>query len=486
MKSLNVLFLCSEAAPLIKVGGLGDVAGSLPAALRVLTEGPDVRVCLPLYKSIRHLGLGLTPAASFEISHKDGPLQVEVFQSTVNGVPFYFINGAPIHSSDSVYSGNNYQDGLKFTFLSLAAMELARMIDWRPDIIHAHDWHTAPAVYQLSRVRKTDDFFRRTRSLLTVHNLPYLGAGAEDALTEFGLPPVRDSILPVWANGLPLPLGLLSADKINTVSPGYAEEILTTEFGSGLEEFLMDRQADISGILNGLDQVSWDPEIDSAIPVNYAANSLDSRVKNKISLQAELGLDIDPHKPLLAMINRMDYQKGVDLVPDALREIMDLDWQAVILGTGDPGLESAAKQLDNDYAQAVTILKYSDTLARRIYGSSDIILIPSRYEPCGLTQMIGMRYGCVPLARSTGGLKDTIIDYHSNRRAQSTGFLFPQVSSTALAQTIRRALDIYPDKRRWTGLQRRGMKSNFSWEKSALKYLNLYNELHNLELKIEN
>ncbi len=240
MKSLNVLFLCSEAAPLIKVGGLGDVAGSLPAALRALPGGPDVRVCLPLYKSIRQLNLGLTPAASFEISHKDGPLRAEVFQSSVDGVPFYYIDGAPIHSSDSVYSGNNDQDGLKFTFFSLAAMELARMIDWRPDIIHAHDWHTAPAVYKLSRVRKEDDYFHRTRSLLTVHNLPYLGAGSENALTEFGLPPARDSILPVWANGLPLPLGLLSADKINTVSPGYAEEILTTEFGSGLGGIFID------------------------------------------------------------------------------------------------------------------------------------------------------------------------------------------------------------------------------------------------------
>ncbi len=247
----------------------------------------------------------------------------------------------------------------------------------------------------------------------------------------------------------------------------------------------MTRQTDISGILNGLDQKCWDPEIDSDILHNYAADSLDNRVKNKISLQEELGLDIDPNKPLLAMINRMDYQKGVDLVPDALREIVDLDWQAVILGTGDPELESAAKQLDSDYAQVVTVLKYSDRIARRIYGSSDIILIPSRYEPCGLTQMIGMRYGCVPLARSTGGLKDTIIDYHSNRRAQSTGFLFQQVSSSALAKTIRRALDIYPDKRRWTGLQRRGMKADFSWEKSARKYWNLYKELQERTLNVQ-
>lgn len=485
MKPLKVLFLCSEASPLIKVGGLGDVAGSLPAALRDLPEGPDIRVCLPLYPAIKDMDLDLAPIASFELVHRGGSVLAEVFQGVVNGVPFYFFNGSPVASSRLVYSGDNYQDGTKFAFLSLAVMELTKTIKWKPDIIHAQDWHTAPAIYYLHRIRKKDDFYARTRSLLTVHNLPYLGQGAEQAMSEFGLPPVRGSALPIWASGLPLPLGLLTADRINTVSPGYAKEMLTVEFGAGLEKFLMTRREDLSGILNGLDLKSWDPENDPALPFNYAAACLKDRGKNKIRLQDELGLERDPQKPLLAMINRMDTQKGVDLVPDALRALRDFDWQAVILGTGDPELERAAKQLDNDYPQVTAILKYDDALARRIYGGSDIILIPSRYEPCGLTQMIGMRYGCVPLARATGGLMNTIIDYDSNHREDSTGFLFNQASSRALAKAIKRALDVYSDKRRWGGLQRRGMRVDFSWEKSARKYLELYKELQELRLKVE-
>ena len=426
------------------------------------------------------MGLNLTPAASFVVSHRDGPLQAEVFQGIVNAVPYYFINGPPIASSNDVYSGDNYQDGVKFTFFSLAAMELARVLNWKPDIIHAQDWHTAPAVYKLYRDRKEDDSFIRARSLLTVHNLPYLGHGAGEAMAEFGIPAARDSALPKWTRGLPLPLGLLTADKINTVSPGYAEEIFTAEFGAGLEDFLKSRREDISGILNGLDLISWDPENDPELPLNYAVDSLENRAENKILLQAELGLERDPQIPLLAMINRMDLQKGVDLVPDALRNLKGSEWQTVILGTGDPELEKAVKQLDNDYAQVSALLKYDGSLARRIYGASDIILIPSRYEPCGLTQMIGMRYGCIPLARSTGGLKDSIIDYHSNRGTESTGFLFDQAAPPALTKAIQRALDIFSDKRRWAGLQRRGMKADFSWEKSAREYLKLYIELSHL------
>lgn len=474
MKPLKVLFLCSEAAPLIKVGGLGDVAGSLPGALRSLPAGPDVRVCLPLYQPIQESGLELSPIASFEIAHQDGPLRAEVFESSLNGVPFYFFQGLPVASSSEIYSGDNHLDGLKFTFFSLAALQFARILDWKPDILHAQDWHTSPAVYNLHRIRKTDPFYNQTRSLLTVHNLPYLGHGAERALVEFGLPPARESALPNWAQGLPLPLGLLAADKINTVSPGYAQEMLTAEFGAGLEGFLKTRANDLSGIVNGLDQEDWDPEFDSRLVNNYTAGDLTQRVLNKTHLQREAGLEIDPKRPVLAMINRMDYQKGVDLVPDALRALPDQEWQMIILGTGDRDLENAARQLGNDYPQVASILKYDGGLARRIYSGSDLILIPSRYEPCGLTQMIGMRYGCVPLARSTGGLKDTILPYD---KKGSTGFLFEEATPQALSQAIQQALQVYSDQRRWRGLQRRGMKADFSWERSAQKYHQLYLEL---------
>jgi len=481
---MRILFLAAEAAPLVKIGGLGDVAGSLPAALQALPESPDIRLALPLYPSIKESGISLSPVSSFEIPHSQDPLPTEIFSSEVNGIRTYFIDGPPVATSPKIYSGDNHLDGAKFTFFSLAALKMCKKLNWRADILHAHDWHAAPAAYNLRLIREKDQFYQNTRSLLTVHNLPYLGYDTESILTAFGLPRAHMSPLPEWAEGLPLPLGLLTADKINTVSPGYAGEILTPEFGAHLEGFLQTRQNDISGILNGLDMEAWDPETDPHLPVNYAVKSLLSRKENKLKLQEELGLAKDPDTPLLAMINRMDYQKGVDLVTDALRQIDDLDWQAVILGTGDPLLEEAVQELDNAYPQVRAVLKYDGILARRIYGGSDLILIPSRYEPCGLTQMIGMRYGCIPLARETGGLRDTIIDYRQNAK-ESTGFLFENPSSSKLAETIRDALEVYQDKRRWRGLQRRGMKVDFSWEKSARKYMNLYEEILKIEDEIK-
>jgi starch synthase len=356
-------------------------------------------------------------------------------------------------------------------------MELLKSLNWKPDIIHAHDWHTAPAVYKLRLVREQEDFYQKTKSLLTIHNLPYLGHDTSSALQEFGLPRAHMSALPNWAKHLPLPLGLLTADKINTVSKGYASEILTPEFGANLEGFLKTREIDIVGILNGLDQESWDPGTDPHLIKNYTFSTLDIRQENKVELLKDLDLDPDPQIPLLAMINRMDLQKGVDLVPDALKKVADLDWQAVILGTGDPRLEGTARQLDKDFPRVRSIIRYNGELARRIYGGSDIILIPSRYEPCGLTQMIGMRYGCVPLARATGGLRDTIQDYDQTQPGMGTGFLFEKASSHKLSEAIRKALKVFNDQRRWKGIQRRGMKKDFSWRSSAEEYYKLYSEM---------
>jgi len=479
---MKILFLASEAFPLVKIGGLGDVAGSLPPAIKKYKPSVDIRLVLPYYPTLDLLPESLEPAASFTIAHQDGAYLTEVFQTQLEGVSTYLISGPPVEVSQEVYSGDSYLDGSKFTFFSLAAMALARSLNWRPDIIHAHDWHASPAVYNLSLIRSHDDFFRETRSLLTVHNLPYLGYDAGEALSRFGLPPAQGSPLPYWADHLPLPLGLLTADKINTVSEGYAQEMLSPEYGTGLQDFLRNRQKDLSGILNGLDMDSWNPATDRALDSRYSVDSLVKRTDNKTALQIELGLEPNPQIPLIAMINRLDHQKGVDLVPDALRAIRDLSWQAVILGTGDPALEDSARKLDREFSQIRSVIRYDDGLARRIYAGADLILIPSRYEPCGLTQMIAMRYGCVPLARATGGLKDTIQDYHHGRRSRSTGFLFEEASPWDLSACLKRALDVYRDKRRWQGLQRRGMKQNFSWKKSAEAYLQLYQDLENLHL----
>jgi starch synthase len=248
---------------------------------------------------------------------------------------------------------------------------------------------------------------------------------------------------------------------------------MTPEFGTGLHEFLQSRSEDVSGILNGLDQERWNPQTDPALITNYSIESLDVRTSNKTALQAELDLEIDPQIPMLAIISRFDPQKGIDLLPDALRAVSDQPWQAVILGTGAPYLERTMQDLEVEFSGRLrSIIRFDSNLSRRIYASADALLIPSRYEPCGLTQMIAMRYGCVPVAHATGGLRDTILDYADF--GQSTGFLFQGLTADTLAIAIRRSLAVYAEHDLWLGLQTRGMLKDFSWQASAKKYLDLY------------
>lgn len=469
----KVLLISAEATPFFKIGGLGDVGGTLPLALRALPKAPDVRLVLPLHTPLNRTAYDLRPAAEFSVPHPDGGIPAQAYRVSVEGLPVYLIYGSPIAEHPAVYTADPAVDGHKFVFFSLAALELARALDWQPDILHAQDWHTAPAVYALKA--RPDEFFAKTRTLLTVHNLPYLGQGAEGAMASFGLPSSADEALPVWARYMPLPLGLSAADKINTVSPGYAAEMLTPEFGSGLDEFLATRRADLLGILNGLDLESWNPETDPEI-ANFSAKTLKNRLENKRRLQAEVNIGVNSQIPLISVVSRMDHQKGIDLVADALRSTMDRAWRAVILGTGDPEIEEQVRQLAREYPDRVrAVIRYDGALARRIYAGSDMILIPSRYEPCGLTQMIGMRYGCVPIARATGGLRDTITDPQDGD--QPTGFLFSEASASDLADALHRALDIYADKKAWRQLQLSGLRQDFSWQTSAQTYLDLYEQL---------
>jgi starch synthase len=479
---MKILFMAAEADPFVKMGGLGDVAGSLPQALRALSQkgkngeptsdgGADVRLVIPFHGVISRQDHVFRPAGSFSVPHPGGSIRAEAFETDLNGLPVYLISGPPIPKEAPVYSTDASVDGLKYTFFSLAALKLTQILGWAPDIIHANDWHTAPAIYALSL--KLNAFNINAATLLGLHNLPYLGVGAGPGLEAFGLPPASGSLLPKWARQLPLPLGLLTTDHIVTVSPTYAQEILTPEFGSGLEDFLNTRLDSISGILNGIDVSYWDPEKDPAIEANYSKDSLSLRMANKTALVRELSLNLDPKIPLLAMISRMDPQKGVDLVPGALRALKNTEWQAVILGTGVPELEKAMRGLETEFPKRVrAVIRFDTKLSRRIYSGADALLIPSRYEPCGLAQMVAMRYGCVPVARSTGGLRDTIRDY--SQAGESTGFLFKQASSKDLAGTLQRMLQVYAEPQAWQELQKHGMSQDFSWERSAREYLNLY------------
>lgn len=488
---LKILFLAAEAAPFVKVGGLGDVAGALPQSLLSLSTDShymrlaqedekqievDIRLVIPFHRSIHVEDFDINYLTEFEIPSSAGSLKVEVFVTTNNGLPVYLISGQLISDSEQVYSQDISEDGFKYTFFSLASLKMVKEINWIPDIIHANDWHTSPAVYSMSLDRKSEGFFRETVSLLGVHNLPYLGVGASAALRAFGLPPATGPDLPVWAQDMPLPLGLLTADHIVAVSPTYAQEILTPEFGAGLHTFLQGRQESISGILNGIDIEQWSPKTDNFIPSNYRQATLANKQINKTSLLNKFGLSLDNKKPLLAMVTRLDYQKGVDLAFDALLSLLDQNWNTIILGTGESALEQRALDLEKEFPERFcSVIRFDNPLSHHIYAGADILLIPSRYEPCGLTQMIAMRYGTIPIGRATGGLKDTILDYEND--TNSTGFLFQSANSEALSEAIRRALQTYQDQRRWKGLQRRGMRQNFSWDASALNYYTLYHQL---------
>jgi len=466
---MKVLFLAAESAPLVKVGGLGDVAGELPRALVRL--GIDVRLAIPRYPQLAARVAGKPAQVIVDVPRPSGPLQAEVHDLLVDGLQVWLVGGDPVNRVPGVY-GDTAADAAKFTFFALGALQACRATAWQPDIVHAHDWHTAPA---LAWLRTVAPGWESTAGLLTVHNLPYMGSGAGDALGEYGLSPADHPLLPDWACGLPLPIGMVHADWITTVSPGYAAEIQTPAFGCGLEAFLASRSGRLRGILNGIDPDVWNPAGDTSLESRYDLGSLDARPPNKSALQRALGLAVEPRTPLLAMVTRLDVQKGVDLMLEALARLPDRRWQMVLLGSGDPALQDRAQAFAASRAGHVRFLPVFDpALARRIYAGADVILVPSRYEPCGLVQLIAMRYGAVPLVRAIGGLRDTVAPYASGGRG--TGFLFGPAEPQALAEGIGKALDVYADRRRWIGLQRRGMAQDYSWGRSAQAYADLYRD----------
>ena len=469
-QTINILFLAAEAEPFVKVGGLGDVAGTLPRALRALSNDEiklDVRLVLPHHSVIRSdtfrtVGIYSIPRGRTEV-------QVEAYEGILDGMPVYFINGDPIRASGSVYSSNNALDAEKYTFFSLAALELPRQLNWEPNIIHVNDWHTALAAYG-NLVKRWNEKTRRVSSLVTIHNLPFLGPNVKDILEEYGLP-LANTDLPEWARVMPMPLGLWASDAIVAVSPTYADEILHPEFGCGLQDFFRNRTDSLSGILNGLDTVSFDPQTDPTLAANFNTETLSLRPANKAALQERVGLPVNADVPLLGMVSRMDQAKGIDIALKGLKMMAKQDWQLVLLGAGDLKLEETAKKLQEDLPDRVRVeTRYDAKLARQIYAGSDIFLMPSRYEPCGISQMIAMRYGSVPLVRAVGGLHDTVTD-------SETGFVFVDTKVKSFNDTLRRALQLYPYRSRWMNLQKAGMAQDFSWPNSARKYLDLYKKL---------
>jgi starch synthase len=471
---MKVLLLAAELSPLAKVGGLGDVVGELPQALNTL--GVQLRVYIPFHSSISRELINYRMVDELPIPQHAGDQIAKIYLTKIGNIDVYLIDGEPIASVDGIYSDPG-PDGYKYTFFCMAAMASAKSAKWRPDILHAHDWHASPAVVWLYRNRDFDPFWNQTASLLTVHNLPYMGAGAGEGLASYGIDPVPDTRLPDWAQFMPLPMGLATTDWINAVSPTYAQEIQSPAFGHGLEDLIVDRQDHVVGIVNGIDLSRWDPGTDDVIPVNFNRDTLKERAIGRSLLLEQFGLDPSEKVPLIAMITRLVYQKGADLAIQAMSEILEEPWQFLLLGTGDPALEQMWEMFETSNPDRVrSVIKFEPELSRQIYASADVILIPSRYEPCGLTQMIAMRYGCVPVVAATGGLKDTVSDYRVDPRG--TGFVFDMNEGVGIKTAVKDAISIFQDKRRWRGLQLRGMARDYSWDSSAREYLELYERAH--------
>ncbi len=479
---INVLYIAAEAEPFARVGGLGDVAGALPLALRAIPielnshARLDVRLAIPYYARIKSAGYHTQLVTEFDIQTRKSPVHALVYETKSGDLPVYLIDGQPIQSVDGIYGTSVQADAEKFIFFSLACLRLPEEIGWHVDILHANDWHTAAAIHQMKRLRRANPFYKQTKSTISIHNLPFMGTGAKEALRLYQISPARNPSMPPWSRSLPLPMGIDAADWVLTVSPHYAEEILTSGFGCDLQEYLKTRAGRLTGILNGLDTDLWDPANDRNIKQPFDANSLSARWSDKKELQSELNLPQDVSIPILAYVGRMEDQKGVDLILQAISKLKPDGWQCVILGTGNKKIEAAALALQAAQPGNIRVLtKFDIPLSHRIYAGADMLMMPSRYEPCGLAQMIAMRYGCIPVASATGGLVNTIFDHTVHEIG--TGFLFDLGQKDGLYKAIVKALKIFKNQTEWQQIQINAMHQDHSWKNSALEYAALYRKL---------
>lgn len=475
---LKVLMVASEAAPFAKTGGLADVVGSLPPAL--LEAGHDVRLVMPWYRAVRGVAGPLRAGRKTLMVPVGGRVDPVTWRSGENrGVPVYFIDCPAYYDRPGLYGedGVDYPDNAeRFGLLSRAALELTRQIGFNPDVVHAHDWQTGLVPVYLHQHLWRDPFFATTGSLFTIHNLGYQGLFPLREARVLGL---EESLL--QPDGLEyygqlslLKGGLRFADQINTVSPTYCREIQTPQQGMGMDGLLRSRSDRLHGLLNGLDGNLWSPAGDRALSCHYSLLNLSGKAVCKQQLQTELGLAPSAETPLAAMVTRLDTQKGIDLVLESWDRIMRHDLQVVILGTGHLDLEHRLAGAAAYYPGKATVkLLFDDALSRRIYAGSDLFLMPSRYEPCGLGQLIALRYGSVPLVHATGGLADTVID-PLDSAARANGFVFHEYRHDRFLGCLERALATYADSKAWQKIMRQGMSQDMSWTHAAGEYVNLY------------
>ena len=489
---LRVLLVSPEAVPFAKTGGLADVAGALPRELARL--GHEVKLVIPRYGAIDGTAHGFKEWGRLKVSTFAGPITAIIEEAFLPGTTasVLAVKHDPYFGRDGLYqqAGVDYPDNLeRFAFFCRAVMELLRALEqhaaWTPDLIHVHDWQTALCPVYLRTLSGAPVGIKRPRSLFTVHNLGYQGIFPASDYPKCGLGPELFTSRTLEFHGSVnlMKGGLVFADFVNTVSPTYSREIQTGEFGFGLDGVVAERRDRLAGVVNGIDVEVWNPATDPHLPVRYSAADLSGKAACKTALQREMGLP-PAGVPLLGVISRLASQKGLDLLADILPELMMLDVQLVLLGTGDPLYETSFRSLLARYPTKLGLrIGFDEGLAHRIEAGADMFLMPSRYEPCGLNQMYSLRYGTVPIVRRTGGLADTVVPYSplALKEGRATGFVFGEATAQALLNTVLLALRVYCDPEEWRSLMLAGMRTDVSWAQSARQYEQLYRRVLTLD-----
>ncbi len=469
---MNILFAASEANPFVASGGLADVAGALPAA--ITNKGHDCRVVIPLYKSIKpQLRANMTFLTHITVDVSWRKQYCGIFTSICNGVTYYFIDNEYYFGRDGVYGF--FDDCERFVFYSRAVLEMLRCIDFKPDIIHTNDWQAAmiPVFYEV--FYKYQQGYENIKTIFTIHNIQYQGNYGKEVLNEvMGIPMYHTSLLEYDGNINMMKGAIEISDKVTTVSPSYAWEILDPWYSHGMDRALVPNQHKLCGILNGIDVDGYSPETDQIIPKNYTSKGITGKKTCKSALLAELGLQ-EGNEPLIGIVTRFVSHKGIDLIRYVFEDLVKAGFKFAILGSGEKVYEDFFKEMEWRYKDQVSVsLGFIPELSRKIYAGADMFLMPSQSEPCGLAQMIAMRYGTIPIVRETGGLRDSVRDCGGDK---GNGFTFKSYNAKDMLDACMRAKKSYEDKRAWNAIIKRDMNEDFSWNNSADVYIKLYREL---------
>ncbi len=492
-KKFKILFVTSEVVPFMKTGGLADVSAALPQMLAEL--GHEVRIVVPKYGAVDDRKFKIHEVVRLKdlhvkIGNKDVIFSIKscFLPGQKVRVQIYFLDNQEYFGSrNSLYidpaTGDDYPDNdERFILLTNSVFELISKLGWIPDIIHCNDWQTGLIPAYLKTIYKDDQIFSKFKTLYTIHNLAYQGEFPKLSFYKTGLPEELNSEkgLEIYGKLNFMKSGLVFADVINTVSETYANEIRTDEeLGAGLKSVLAKRKNDLYGIINGIDTKVWSPEKDKHIPKKYSSKNISSKEINKQALAEKFGFKYNPDTPIIGLISRLYDAKGFDLIIEAFPQLMKMDLQMVLLGTGNKKYHSFFEKTASKYTDKFAcFLGFDDNLAHLIESGADLFLMPSRYEPCGLNQMYSLMYGTVPLVRETGGLADTVIKYN-DKTGEGNGFVFKDYNASAFIKELKRALTVFKDKKTWTKIIRNGMKSDFSWNSSAKKYIELYKTVLN-------